>query len=341
MFLGVLGQNIGKIVPILTEPQRTSILNIARKAWEQLWYPPPEDCAETYLHPYLDEQERGRVIDRLEELSKHNASTIVELLNSITANENALEKQQEEIRRTEGVQPYVDQKRERLSALHDQIQELNQETGALKRERDSLESQVNTKNTKLAQLSSELDQAKPSMRRATRAHLVAGVVDEIVKKAVPSQINAIAKTMTTAYRSMAHKKDMVERVDIDEDCNVKLLNSAGTDVRHYDLSAGEKQIFTQALFSAVSSVSRRGFPTVVDTPLGRLDIEHRKGVLNHLTERPHQVILLSTNTEVVGDYLKEIESNILKKYMIYFERVGEIGQSRVSPGYFDDMGTAA
>jgi DNA sulfur modification protein DndD len=133
----------------------------------------------------------------------------------------------------------------------------------------------------------------------------------------------------------------VEKIAIDEDCDVKLLNADGMDLRTFDLSAGEKQIFTQALFSAVSSVSGHGFPMVVDTPLGRLDVEHRKGVLNHLARRPHQVLLLSTNTEVVGDYLREIEDHVQKKYIVQFERMGEIGQSVVKAGYFDQAGAEA
>jgi DNA sulfur modification protein DndD len=168
-----------------------------------------------------------------------------------------------------------------------------------------------------------------------RALSVGTMVDEIVAQAVPSQISAIARAMTEAHRSMAHKKDLVERIDIDESCDVKLLNAQGLDLRKYDLSAGEKQIFTQALISAVSSVSGRDFPMVVDTPLGRLDIEHRKGVLAHLVKRGHQVILLSTNTEVVGEYLREVEPFVLKKYLIRFERMGEIGQSSVAEGYFE------
>ena len=119
---------------------------------------------------------------------------------------------------------------------------------------------------------------------------------------------------------MAHKKHLVERIYIDENCDVKLLNSGNVDVRGYDLSAGEKQIFTQSLISAVSSVSGRGYPMLIDTPLGRLDIEHRKGVLRHLANREHQVILLSTNTEVVGEYLREIEANVQKRYVLNFER---------------------
>ena len=117
-----------------------------------------------------------------------------------------------------------------------------------------------------------------------------------------------------------------------------MLNSDGNELRGFDLSAGEKQIFSQALLYAVMFVSGRRFPLVIDTPLGRLDIQHRMGVLKHLTERDQQVILLSTDTEVVGEYLHEIEPHVQKKYLVQFEVVGEIGQSSVRTGYFGGPG---
>lgn len=335
-FLDAVDNGMALIDPLLSDHQRGGVLESARSAWEKLWYPPPDNCAEDFLHPYLNELERSKVVDRLDELDELGAPAIVELLNSIAVNEDELRRLQDDVTRTEAVAPHVDKKRERLTTLNGQIQELDQEVGALKREMASLESQVNAKNTELTKLAGQWDQAKPSVRRAMRALKVSSMVDEIVAKAVPSQIDAIAAAMTDAHRSMAHKKDLVERIDIDENCDVKLLNSEGVDVRRYDLSAGEKQIFTQALIPAVSSVSGRGFPMVVDTPLGRLDIDHRKGVLNHLIKREHQVILLSTNTEVVGQYLREIAPHVSKKYLIHFERVGEIGQSTAKIGYFEE-----
>ncbi|SFD95185.1 DNA sulfur modification protein DndD [Salipiger profundus] len=340
-FLSSVDTGMQEINPTLSNGQREGVLDSARNAWEKLWYPPPDNCAEEYLHPYLNELERSKVIDRLDELDELGAPAIVELLNNISANEDSLKRLQDEVMRTEAVAPHVDTKRERLNQVNSELQQCDQEIGALKREMSSLESQINQKNTELTKLSGQLDQAAPSARRAARANKVALMVDEIVAKAVPSQIDAIAAAMTEAHRSMAHKKDLVERIAIDENCDVKLLNSDGMDLRGYDLSAGEKQIFTQALISAVSSVSGRGFPMVVDTPLGRLDIEHRKGVLNHLVQREHQVILLSTNTEVVGDYLREIAPHVQKKYLVNFERVGDIGQSTVRPGYFEEAGERA
>jgi DNA sulfur modification protein DndD len=335
-FLASVSSGIREISPALSDGQREGVLQSARGAWEKLWHPPPDNCAEEYLHPYLNELERSKVIDRLDELDELAAPAIVELLSSIAADEHALKRLQDEITRTEAVAPHVDSKRERLSHVGGEIQQYDQEIGALKRELSSLESQINQRNTELTKLSGQLDQAAPSTRRAVRANKVALMVDEIVTKAVPSQIDAIAAAMTKAHRSMAHKKDLVERIAIDENCDVKLLNADGIDLRGYDLSAGEKQIFTQALISAVSSVSGRGFPMVIDTPLGRLDVEHRKGVLNHLIQREHQVILLSTNTEVVGEYLREIAPHVQKTYLVHFERVGDIGQSTVRNGYFEE-----
>ncbi len=336
-FLGAVDVGMHDITPQITEHQRMGVLETARNAWEQLWSPPPENCADAYLHPYLNEMDRSKVIGQLEELGQLGASVIVELLDSIAANEGEEERLRNEIARIEDVAPHVDAKRERLTVLNEQVDEQAREVGSLEREIVALDKRLKDKNTELTKLSGQQDQAKPSVRRATRARKVADMVDVIVASAVPSQIDAIARAMTDAHRSMAHKKDLVERIDIDENCEVKLLNSEGVDVRRYDLSAGEKQIFTQALISAVSSVSGRGFPMVIDTPLGRLDVDHRKGVLDHLVKRGHQVILLSTNTEVVGEYLQEIAPHVQRKYLIQFEQVGEAGRSLVRRGYFDDI----
>jgi DNA sulfur modification protein DndD len=76
-FLGAVEAGITKIVPALSEPQRRGALDSARAAWEMLWHPPPDDCADEYLHPYLNEVERSKVIDRLDELDELGAPTIV------------------------------------------------------------------------------------------------------------------------------------------------------------------------------------------------------------------------------------------------------------------------
>ena len=340
-FLSAMEDSLRSIEPELSSSQQVSILAAAQDSWMNLWYPAPLNCAVDYHHPYLNELERSKIIDCLNELDKLGAPAIVELLDDTQNNERELQRLREEVTRTEAVKPHVDTKRERLTAINGEIQVLDRRVGALNRERESLEAQINNKNIELTRMASSWDAAQPALRRAQRALKVGSIVDEIVQKAVPSQVDAIAREMTKAFSSMAHKKDLVDRVQIDDNCEVKLLNSSGVDIRTYDLSAGEKQIFTQSLISAVTSVSGWSFPMIVDTPLGRLDMEHRKGVLNHLTRRNGQVILLSTDTEVVGEYLRDIESHVQKTYLLSFDRIGDIGESKVTIGFFNDSREAA
>ena len=334
-FLKAVDAGCEKIIPNLTDNQRTSILKIARGAWQNLWNPPPENCADGYLHPYLSGTERASVIERLGGLDDSDAPEIIELLDTIANQENALKRLREEVARVEGIAPQLKDKQERLIFLNNEIEKLSRENGVLEREISALEGQITDKNVELARLRKFKEQSEPSVRRAKRARKVTTMVKDIASKAVPSQIDKIAQAMTEAHRAMAHKEGIVERIDINEDCEVRLLNSEEVDVRQYDLSAGEKQIFTQSLISAVVSVSGRNFPLVIDTPLGKLDVGHRKGVLNHIVQNGHQVILLSTDTEVTGEYLQTIDVHVQKKYLVEFDDTKEIGQSTPRIGYFD------
>ena len=119
---------------------------------------------------------------------------------------------------------------------------------------------------------------------------------------------------------------------------IGLLGPGGQNLRDYDLSAGEKQVFTQALFAAVAAVSQRVFPLVIDTPLGRLDEEHRIGVLRFLAERPSQVILISTDTEVVGPYLDAVRDRVADAWLLRNVTEGDSGRSWVERGYFPGQG---
>jgi hypothetical protein len=74
------------------------------------------------------------------------------------------------------------------------------------------------------------------------------------------------------------------------------------------LSEGEKQIFAISVLWGIARASARSLPAIIDTPIARLDARHRE----HLVERyvpnaNHQVIILSTDTEVDRRYYESLE----------------------------------
>ena len=330
-FIHALDYEMGNMNPSIDETQRAGVVEIARTAWKNLWYPPPQNCATEYRHPHLNESDRGNVRAYLQKLAQVNAPVITKLLDSIDGDEKKLNRLRSELDRLESARPHLKDKQKQLQAIHPQITKLEREVDDLDRESRGLKGQLDSINENLGRLYEKQKMAKPVKRRITNAMSVAKMIDEIVTAAVPSQTNQIAEAMTVAYKNMAHKA-VVEKIKIDEQCNVNLLDVDGNNVRDFDASAGEKQIFTQALISAVSSVWGRAFPVVIDTPIARLDQQHRQGLLAHLANRGQQVILLSTDTEVVSKYLHTIEANVQKKYLIKYDEAS-MG-STADVGYF-------
>lgn len=73
------------------------------------------------------------------------------------------------------------------------------------------------------------------------------------------------------------------------------------------LSAGEKQIFIMALYQALSQLNKINVPYIVDTPFARIDKEHRGKILNQFFKKLNgQIIILSTDEEIVGEYQDSI-----------------------------------
>ena len=62
---------------------------------------------------------------------------------------------------------------------------------------------------------------------------------------------------------------------------VQLYDQDGELLPKHRLSAGEKPILAIALLWGLAQASGRQLPVAIDTPLGRLDSEHR----HHLVER--------------------------------------------------------
>lgn len=83
------------------------------------------------------------------------------------------------------------------------------------------------------------------------------------------------------------------------------------------LSAGEKQIFIMALYKSLSQLNKINVPYIIDTPFARIDKEHRNNILkNFFLELKGQMIILSTDEELVGEYKDTIDDMISNTYVL-------------------------
>ena len=72
---------------------------------------------------------------------------------------------------------------------------------------------------------------------------------------------------------------------------------------------------------ALSKTSGRPLPVIIDTPLGRLDSHHRINLVkNYFPHAGHQVVLLSTDTEVDKPLFDELKPYLSHCYHLIFDK---------------------
>jgi DNA sulfur modification protein DndD len=154
------------------------------------------------------------------------------------------------------------------------------------------------------------------------------------RQVVQRHVSRIEQLVLESYQQLLRKSSLVTRLAIDPERFVLTLYDRDGDLLSPErLSAGERQLLAIALLWGLAKASGRPLPTAIDTPLGRLDTVHRM----HLVERylpfaSHQVLLLSTDEEITGEYLESLRPWIGRTYqMAYDDRTG---QTQIVPGYF-------
>lgn len=137
-----------------------------------------------------------------------------------------------------------------------------------------------------------------------------------------------------SFSSLIRKKTLITRVQINPDsCELTLFTAVDHILPASQLSAGERQLLAVAILSALAKASGREMPVVIDTPLGRLDETHRALLVkNYFPTASHQIILLSTDSEIVGSHYKNLKPYTSKEMTLQFDE--ELKSTIVKHGYF-------
>ncbi|MEQ8386780.1 MAG: DNA sulfur modification protein DndD [Coleofasciculus sp. A1-SPW-01] len=156
------------------------------------------------------------------------------------------------------------------------------------------------------------------------------------EKLTLKKLNKLEIEVTECFRYLLHKSDLVHRVAIDtHSFSLSLYDPEGQPIPKHRLSAGEKQLLAISFLWGLARVSGRHLPVAIDTPLGRLDSSHRSNLVErYFPTASHQVILLSTDTEIRETEVKRLREldAIAQEYCLNYDP--QERQTIVEPGYF-------
>ena len=160
------------------------------------------------------------------------------------------------------------------------------------------------------------------------------IMDQFKKRVLEHHIFKLENFIKECFNFLIRKEEFLEKVKIDiNDFALLLYDKKDRNIETSTLSAGERQLLAVAILWALAKASNKLSPTIIDTPLGRLDSKHRLNLVEkYFPNASHQVILLSTDEEINKNYLNIMKESISKSYLINFDP--KINGSVVEKGYF-------
>lgn len=152
--------------------------------------------------------------------------------------------------------------------------------------------------------------------------------DNLTKRKL-KQVSSLALQI---FDETIRKNDFITKLEITSDFELVLFNNS-TQIDPKILSAGEMQILVSSLIWAMFRLSGRREMFIFDTPLARLDTDNRLSFITKIVSTiSSQVVILSTDSEFVGENLSAIEKNICKKLLLKYDE--KLLKSEIVEGYF-------
>lgn len=180
----------------------------------------------------------------------------------------------------------------------------------------------------------KLKQIEDVSRHVAIANQVREIVNEYSDKLQNAKINEFEGLFLSCFNRLLRKGEFITDVEIHvNDFSLTLFNRNGQIIPKTNLSVGEKQIYAVAMLWALTLASRRPLPFIIDTPLGRLDSEHRGNLVGEFFPKAsHQMLIFSTDTEIDIDYFNQLKPHIANAYHLDYNK--EERSTRVTNEYF-------
>ncbi len=161
------------------------------------------------------------------------------------------------------------------------------------------------------------------------------ICEDFSKILIKKYLKQVSDLVCSIFSVMISKKNhLIPIIEIEEDFQLKLsYKELG---RKYDaniFSEGEIQLLISSIIWATFKISGRKEMFIFDTPLARLDSINRNSFINYIIKSiSDQVIILSTDSEFIGENLNAIKENIYKTYLLDYDLHSK--STRIIESYF-------
>jgi len=267
-------------------------------------------------------KEKGEALRSMAVIQKNQAKiNEIDSYLSVDIDENALSKIYKQIKSLEAesidLQVALEAEEKKRTALHGEAIRASSEYSKF-----------------VEELLSNLELNDDSDRIIKYAHQANSILEAYKIRLQERKVGVLAKTMTTCYKKLANKKNLINTIEMDaKTLDFIYRNSDGYIVPKESLSAGEKQLMVISLLWALAICSKKKLPVIIDTPLSRMDSNHRISLITtYFPNASDQTIILSTDSEIDHNYYELMKDNVGDEYTLEYDDDNK--RSTITRGYF-------
>ncbi len=223
------------------------------------------------------------------------------------------------------------------------ITENNRKIGENNQRINKLKGDIIRLNQQLSVLVKKVDVNAQNKIKIKESQKYIDVLNSFLEEQKNKHKDSLEKTILSELKILMHKlgseensSKFIEDVKVTilasgQGMKITLLDQDDNEIRKESLSSGEKQIYISCLIKAILNESIQSLPIFIDTPLGRLDEEHRDNITKkYYPALSEQVVLFSTNSEITPKRHKDISANISKSYLLF----NDGANTNLKTGYF-------
>ena len=279
---------------------------------------PADSVDEDEVIIYASERERGKLNSWIDEALNGTPDKFRDATQTLTDLREELEEVEEDLSRVPQdliITPIV----RTLNTLVEERNELQNEAEEIADELGTVEFKLERAENHLENVKERLEEEEEN-ERVQQALRTQKALRDYAERLKRKKLDILEDTLAGRFNELCRKETILDAVDIDAETFEVVLHRGNETFGREALSAGETQLFAIATIWALREVSGVPMPVIIDTPLGRLDDDHRSTMIQtYLPRASHQVMLLATDAEVDEEVLDDLEPALSHTYRLRFD----------------------
>ncbi|MBD3343366.1 MAG: DNA sulfur modification protein DndD [Candidatus Lokiarchaeota archaeon] len=225
--------------------------------------------------------------------------------------------------------------REKLKYAEKERDSLHRKIGEIENRIKIDESELERLDVQLDNIYDKVEVSKANKSKIEKINKYINALTEFIDKQKRSKCQNLSKRATEEINKIMHTQK-INKIELgllpeNKGLIVKIFDNMNTEIPQNLLSNGEKQLFISTIFKSIVSLSIKEFPMIIDTPLARMDEEHRENILfKYYPNLSSQVIIFPTNSEISRSKRGKLSAFIANEYTL----INRDGKSVIRKGYF-------